>query len=178
MAAQRPSIKKLATDWIVVRLSGNGDLPVPSGLPTFKVDKDRRSIAIPKAVDALLSVYALRQNEPVITGMLRRPVQKTRNHQIEVRVLLQGDDDAMDGFEQWIDWCMGSAGQIVTADYPDGLVLSVREAESASNLLQNSEGDVLVYQSRWTLEYTTLPDDLTYTGRVQGDAESSREDRA
>lgn len=177
MANLKPSIKKLATDWLLTRLKGEGDLSLPSGFVDFTIDKDRRVLKVPSKTPRI-SLYALRQSEPQRYGDVRRPTLLNRTLQIGVRVLLLGDDDALDPFEQWITYCMGSAGQIITLDYPRGLALSVRESETFNTLLENSDGKVLVYQSAWTLEYTTLPDDLTYTGRVEGDADNSRRDRA
>lgn len=177
MADVKPSIKKLATDYLLLRLSGKGDLPLLNGMVDFTVDKDRRVAVAPKKTSRL-SLYALRQPEPQRIGDVRKPMQLNRTLNIGIRVLLLGDDDDMDQFEQWINYCMATAGKIITPDYPQGLALSVRESESDSTLLENSDGKVLLYMSVWTMEYTTLPDNLTYTGRLPDDLENSRKDRA
>ena len=164
MSTLRPSIEKQITDRLLLRVQGKDDQPLPDGLDDFSSDKDRRVAAMPGKT-ARLSLYALKQNEPQRDGDQRRPMRLTRTLLVELRVLLQGDDDALDGFRQWVTQCFATADRLKNADDATGLALSVRESESITDLAQDSTGSVLMWLSRWSVEYTTLPADLSVTGR-------------
>lgn len=151
------SIRKRITDE-VMRLLDGGPLADAPGLRNGRVNKNRH---LPLGRDEFptYSVYFI-NDVPTATGNPRRPVILDRKLMIEVRILVQGNDDDSDVHCQWVTAQLGGKERIIALDGTQ-LTMSITEAETVFVPLEGSEGKITNTAIRWIVEYKTLPADIT-----------------
>ena len=154
------SIRKRITDQLLARLSGEATVPRPIGLGNVKLTKNRSSPVGPSDLPTY-SVYFL-HNMPKPIGDPRRAVLNQNHLVVEVRIIGNGNDDALDAHCQWVQLRMGTADRLYQ---PDGshLCLSITEGETFFESLEGSEEERTVVRQQWVVEYQTLKADLTRT---------------
>ncbi len=158
------SIQKRIVDALMVRLAGDVDNTPPAGISATSVTKNRTT-RIGHDDLPTYSVYFIKQSPPEGVGQRYAPVVMNRALMVEVRAVVPGDDDDLDLHMQWITKRMSTAGRLIVDGLAQGLMKGIVEAESFAVPLEGSEGKVLEWTSRWLVEFTTLPADITQTGR-------------
>jgi hypothetical protein len=135
-----------------------GPLSDSPGLRGGRVNKNRH---LPIGRDELptYSVYFI-QEDPSPAGNPRRPVVIERKLTIETRIIVHGDDDAADPHCQWVTAQLGGAERLIGVDGTQ-LTMSISEGATVFSPLEGSEGKVTETAIRWTVEYKTLPADIT-----------------
>jgi hypothetical protein len=151
------SIRKQITDSILALLD-DGDTSNAPTIDSGRINKNRR-IPIGRDELPMYSVYLIHE-APTPVGQQRRPVVLDRKLTLEVRVIVQGNDDDADEHCQWVTAQIGGAGQLPGQDGKN-LVLNISEAETLFEPLEGSEGKITVTSIRWVVDYKTLPADMT-----------------
>lgn len=151
------SIRKRIVDAVIARLGGDG---LPPELAGVKISKNRNAPLAPADLPAY-AVYFL-HNAPKAIGDPRRATLNLNTTTIEVRVIVNGNDDEADAHCQWIAACLGSADRLVDTDGTQ-LALSVVEAETFFETLEGSKEERTVTRNQWVVEYQSLRADMTRT---------------
>lgn len=152
------SIRKRVVDALIRRLQGDEVTPLPAWLDPACINKNR-SIPIGKDELPMYSIYFL-NDPPTPIGNARRPVVMDRRLLIEIRVIVSGTDDDADPHCQWVTSRMASAGQLPQDD-GSNLALAIMESETIFEPLEGAIEEMTVTKMRWTVEYKTLPADMT-----------------
>ncbi len=153
-----PTIRKRLTDLLLDRLKGDMQTPRPPALGHVKFSKNR-SIAVGPAELPLYSIYFLNNGPTPKGGDKFRPVKTEQLLLIEVRTIVQGNDDAADPYTVW------AHSRIMTADrcMADGeqLALGITEGETIFGKIEGAQSEVTEVKQRFAIAYTTNPRDLT-----------------
>lgn len=158
------SVYKQIVDALMARLAGDGTATPPPGIDAGSITKNRTTRIDSRKLPTY-SVYFVKHAEPQAVGLRYSPTVMNRTGMVEIRALVQGDDDDLDPHMQWITQQMASAGRLVHPGFAQGLIKGVIEGESMTGPLEGAEGKVIEWTSRWYVEFTTLPADITKTGR-------------
>lgn len=151
------SIRKRIIDALMARLDDGPAEDSPS-LADRRINKNR-SIPIGKDELPMYSVYFIHES-PTTVGNPRRPVVLDRRLLLEVRVIVRGTDDDADPHCQWVTAQLASVDRLPQEDGTN-LILNISEAETLFEPLEGSDGKITVTSIRWTVEYKTLPADMT-----------------
>lgn len=158
------SIQKRIQDALMARLAGDVTTPAPAGINTSTVTKNRTTQIDPRFLPTY-SVYFVKGADPDLIGQRYAPVRTDRSDLIAVRVVVHGDDDTLEPHKKWVTNRMASAGRIPVDDLSQGLAKGVIEAGYTLQPAEGSDGKILEWTSHWVVEFTTLPADITQTGR-------------
>ncbi|WP_263418674.1 hypothetical protein [Terriglobus albidus] len=155
------SIKKQIRQALMARLYAAG---APAGITSDTVLAQRTR---PKAITSLpsYSIFFAHEADPKPVGHPRQPVRLDRVMTIVVRIAVVGEDDAIDVHEQWVVKQLASAWRLVSAQYQHGLIMSITEGASKWNAVEDASATITELDKQWHVEYSTLPDDITKTGR-------------
>lgn len=151
------SIRKRIVDAVMAMLDGSGQPGIPT-VASGRVNKSRR-LPVGRHEMPMYSVYFINE-APTAAGNPRRPVILDRKLLIEVRIIVEGDDDAADKHVQWVTAKLGAAERIIAGDGTQ-LTLGVTETETLFEPLEGSEAKVTITSIRWMVEYRTNPADIT-----------------
>lgn len=152
------SIRKRITDQLLARLGGDTVTPMPTGLGTVKITKNRTS-PISSSDLPSYSVYFL-HNMPKPIGDPRRAVVNQNHLTIEVRIIANGNDDALDAHDQWVILRMGTADRLPQSD-GSHLTLGIVEGETFFESLEGSQEERTVHRIQWVVEFQSLRADMT-----------------
>ena len=152
------SIRRRIVDALMARLGGTPSLPRPARLEVAKITKNRTS-PISQSDLPTYSVYFL-HNMPKAIGDPRRAMVNQNHLTIEVRVIVDGNDDQTDAHCQWVTACLGSADRLPQPDGSD-LTNSIVEGETFFESLEGSQEERTVVKMQWTVEFQSLKADMT-----------------
>jgi hypothetical protein len=151
------SIRKQITDEILSLLDG-GDTSNAPTLDSGRINKNRH-IPIGRDELPMYSVYFIHES-PTPVGQQRRPVVLDRKLIVEIRIIVQGNDDAADEHCQWVTAQIGGNSRLIGSEGKQ-LSISISEAETLFEPLEGSDGKITVTSIRWVVDYRTLPADMT-----------------